>query len=242
MGEVWRCGPFVVKCHHAPPAGLYEAEAKGLASLARSGGKTPHVHHVDHDGLVLEYLEPGPTDGPDLANQLSCIHSQRRAQYGWAEPVFIGRLPLPRDQRADDWQLFWKSQRIDPLLALTTRPLGALKHRIISLLESYSPPTEGPCLLHGDLWSGNVVMSKRGASLIDPSVWCGERGVDLAMMRLFGGFPQSFWSSYEERLPIPREVEEAIPYYQLYYILVHVHFFGVGYCREVSRVLEQYGH
>jgi phosphatidylserine decarboxylase len=61
------------------------------------------------------------------------------------------------------------------------------------------------------------------------------------MMRLFGGFPQSFWNHYCGKYPIPGPVDEAIPYYQLYYLLVHVHFFGQSYCRSVEKVLEEYG-
>jgi phosphatidylserine decarboxylase len=51
----------------------------------------------------------------------------------------------------------------------------------------------------------------------------------LAMMRLFGGFPRVFWQAYGEVYPIPEEVERALPRYQVYYLLAHVHFFGEGY-------------
>jgi GNAT superfamily N-acetyltransferase len=49
------------------------------------------------------------------------------------------------------------------------------------------------------------------------------------MMRLFGGFPRVFWQVYREAYPIPEEVERALPRYQVYYLLAHVHFFGEGY-------------
>ena len=99
---------------------------------------------------------------------------------------------------------------------------------------------EGPSIIHGDLWSGNVLMTEQGAALIDPSVWVGERAVDLAMMRLFGGFATPCWDSYRETLPIPSEIEEAIPFYQLYYVLVHVYFFGESYLPSVDNILRQY--
>ena len=57
------------------------------------------------------------------------------------------------------------------------------------------------------------------------------------MIELFGGFPPEFWMSYKMRYPIPPEVEAAIPYHQLYFLLVHVHFFGRGYLHGVRRVI-----
>ena len=95
-------------------------------------------------------------------------------------------------------------------------------------------------MIHGDLWSGNVVHALDGPTLIDPSAWRGERAVDLAMMSLFGGF-QGAMERYEQLHPIPKEVHEAIPFYQLYYLLVHVHFFGSSYVSSVRGVLNRYG-
>ena len=61
------------------------------------------------------------------------------------------------------------------------------------------------------------------------------------MRGLFGGFSDAFWRRYETLYPIPDDVRDALPYYQVYYILVHVHFFGQGYCRHLRQVLSRYG-
>ena len=56
-------------------------------------------------------------------------------------------------------------------------------------LEVLVGPTEPPARLHGDLWGGNLLVDESGAPcLIDPAVYGGHREMDLAMMRLFGGF------------------------------------------------------
>ena len=91
--------------------------------------------------------------------------------------------------------------------------------------------------LHGDLWHGNVYFAREGPALLDPSFFVGERGVDLAMMRLFGGFPRRFWEVYGELYPVPEEVERALPRYQVYYLLAHVHFFGQGYLGALWRAI-----
>lgn len=242
MGEVYRCGAWVVKTHASPPEGLFPAEAKGLDALACAGMTTPAVRYVDEGGVVMEYLAPGSPNPKGLATQIARLHGISASTYGWSAPVFLGRFRLPESIDSTDWVAFWTTYRIRPLIAATAPTLGPLASRLESLLEGYTPPMEGPVLLHGDLWNGNVLMTDRGAALIDPSVWYGERAVDLSMMRLFGGFSSRFWSIYRDLRPISPAVEEAIPYYQLYYLLVHVHFFGAGYCRGVDEVLRGYGY
>ena len=62
---------------------------------------------------------------------------------------------------------------------------------------------EPPARLHGDLWGGNLHVDEHGAPcLIDPAVYGGHREIDLAMMRLFGGFGARVFRAYEEAFPL----------------------------------------
>ena len=239
MGRVWRLGRFVVKTHPAPPPGMFAAEARGLAALAAAGVRTPRVHWVGEEGLVLDYLPPGTEDWEDLAEQLARLHATRAARYGCEEPVYLGRFRLPAGT-GEDWAAFWVERRLRPLIVATQSRLGELAEPLERFVRGFAWPAEGPVLLHGDLWSGNLVMSEQGPALIDPSAWYGERALDLAMMQLFGGFPDAFWRAYRARLPLPGAVEDALAAYRIYFLLVHVHFFGSGYLAGLRRVLEHY--
>lgn len=53
----------------------------------------------------------------------------------------------------------------------------------------------------------------------------------------FRGFPRRFWEVYGELYPVPEEVERALPRYQVYYLLAHVHFFGQGYLGALWRAI-----
>ena len=237
VSEVWRAGDYVVKTHASPPPGMFLAEAKGLRQLAAAGALVPRVFWVGEEGIVLEYLPPGPEDYEALAVMLAGLHQKRqKAEYGGEPPLYLGTFPLPGGY-GEDWGEFFLEKRIRPLLEATKPLLGGLYEEIPAALRRAPLPAEGPVLIHGDLWRGNVYMSEKGPALIDPSAWVGERGVDLAMMRLFGGFPSRFWQAYEELLPIPPEVEAALPCYQLYFLLVHVKFFGAGYLSSLRRAL-----
>lgn len=241
MGRVWRLGRYVVKTHANPPPGLFPAEARGLMALTAAGVRTPQVHWVGEEGIVQDYLPPGPDDWEGLAGMLANLHRRRTARYGAEETVYLGRFALPAGRSAD-WRGFWFQKRLVPLLGVTQPQLGGLSKQVRRFAYEFDWPSEGPALIHGDLWNGNVLMSTEGPALIDPSVWYGERAVDLAMMQLFGGFPETFWSAYEEALPLPAELRAALPAYSLYFLLVHVHFFGRGYVGGVRRVLEHYGY
>lgn len=242
LSEVWKIGPYVVKTAAAADPLQFPTEAIGLRALANRGCRIPHIHYASSKGIVLDYLPEGPSDDIGLGRKLAQLHQTTYADYTWTQPVFIGAYQLPTCKVSLPWSTFWQTLRIEPLLRSCGSQLGTMRQRIVQLLAGYDVPVEGPRLLHGDLWSGNVLMTAQGAALIDPSVWIGERGVDLAMMRLFGGFSQTCWDAYEEILPIPAAVEDAIPFYQLYYVLVHVHFFGASYVGSVQKILRKYGY
>jgi fructosamine-3-kinase len=99
-----------------------------------------------------------------------------------------------------------------------------------------SPP---PSLLHGDLWSGNIlVQDGRLAALIDPACYHGHSEVDLAMLSLFGEPPPAFWESYGE---LGDGWEQRRDIYQLFPALVHLRLFGASYGSLVDRLLSRLG-
>ncbi|GAA6744263.1 fructosamine kinase family protein [Thermus antranikianii] len=234
ISRVYRLGAYVVKLSPSPPLGLFPAEARGLRALAERGVRVPRVFFAAEEGLILEYLPEGPPDWEGLARMLAGLHRQREALYR-AEAGFLGTFPLPGGE-GREWTEFFFSRCIEPLLQATWDRLEGLGPKVEALFQR-PLPAEGPAPLHGDLWHGNVRFTPEGPALLDPSFFVGERGVDLAMMRLFGGFPKVFWQAYQALYPIPEEVEEALPRYQVYYLLAHVHFFGKGYLGSLWKAI-----
>jgi fructosamine-3-kinase len=111
-------------------------------------------------------------------------------------------------------------------------------NRLFAMLDERVGPAEPVARLHGDLWGGNVIGDETGvACLIDPAVYGGHREVDLAMMRLFGGFGHHVFSAYEEAWPLSPGHEERVPLYQLYFLMVHVNLFGGPYVAQAERAL-----
>jgi fructosamine-3-kinase len=73
--------------------------------------------------------------------------------------------------------------------------------------------------------------------LIDPAVYGGHREVDLAMMRLFGGFRERTFAAYAEVYPLSTGHAARVALYQLYPLLVHVNLFGGSYAASVEAAL-----
>jgi protein-ribulosamine 3-kinase len=240
------------------PPGLLAAEGEGLLALAEAGAvRVPKVIGTGGEGnaawLLLEWLEPGPASPPSwtaLGRAVAELHRHRASRFGADADNFIGSLPQ-RNTPGDDWPDFWRARRLEPQLraALHVGLLGDgdrsrftdLFHHLDHLLAPAHD--EGPSLLHGDLWNGNVHMTRDGIpALIDPSVYYGHREVDLAMADLFGGFDPGFRTAYHDAWPLaPGYAPQRRAVYQLYYLLVHVNLFGTGYVARTRKALADAG-
>ena len=86
-----------------------------------------------------------------------------------------------------------------------------------------------PSLVHGDLWSGNCGFCDGVPVIFDPAIYHGDRETDLAMMRLFGGFPERFYREYTAAWELPEGWELRQKVYSLYHILNHLNLFGPTY-------------
>lgn len=242
-----------VKTHASPPEGMFEAEARGLRWLEEAGTiRVPHVLAISDTEpayLALELLAPAKRKrgfDEDLGRSLAALHAYGAPSFGLDHDNFIGRLPQSNTPQ-EDWPAFYWLQRLEPQLRLASdRGLirGATRTRFAALhkaLPDLVGPGEPPSRLHGDLWGGNLHVDDSGAPcLIDPAAYGGHREIDLAMMRLFGGFGPRVFAAYDEAFPLAPGSQRRVSLYQLYPLLVHVNLFGGSYVSSVERALAEY--
>jgi fructosamine-3-kinase len=235
-------------------AGLFEAEARGLAWLAEAGApRVPRVLAVGNDEapgfLALEWLEPArrvKDFDERLGRGLAALHRFGAPSFGLDHDNFIGPLPQ-RNAPLPTWAAFYREHRLGAQLRLAQSrglidaPLQRGFERLFERIEEHTGPAEPPARLHGDLWAGNLHTDERGEPvLIDPAVYGGHREVDLAMMRLFGGYGPRVFAAYEEAYPLADGHRERVALYQLYPLLVHVNLFGAGYLGQLGAALQRY--
>jgi len=234
----------------ATAASMVAAEARGLAWLAQPAAiRVPEVKQVSERLLVLEWIEPGqPSRATDeaLGRGLAALHRAGPASFGLESGNFIGRLPQA-NAAGESWADFYATRRLEPLLArarehgLVSREMDRLASLLLARLPEIVGPDEPPARLHGDLWGGNWICAENGDPvLIDPAVYGGHREIDLAMMRLFGGFGDRVFAAYRESHPLAAGADERVPLYQLYPLLVHLNLFGASYADRVEHAMRVY--
>lgn len=238
--DVWRAEttdgtPVVVK--DAPYAAAVEAD--GLAALRDAGAPVPAVLAVDGRRLVLEHVG-GPADWEGLGGAVADVHRHTADAYGWHADNLIGELTQPNGWLAD-WPAFFFERRVAPFLDVPALPADVarrLERAGDGPLADLLPADPPASLIHGDLWSGNVV---EGRWLIDPAVNHADRELELAFTALFGGLPEAFWRGYADAWPLEAGWRERRGALQLYHLLVHVAHFGAGYVPPVADRLDALG-
>ncbi len=254
-----------MKANAKSNAAFFTAEAAGLTAIASTKAiSTPKIictgtddgEDVGYSFLLLEYIKSSgkiKTYWETFAQELAAMHKAdvsmvvstgSTTPYGFSQDNFIGAR-LQQNTPASSWISFFRDQRLAPQFEAADSYFTATdREKITKLLDNmdrFLIEPEQPSLLHGDLWSGNVMCGSDGkAMLIDPACYVGHREADLAMTELFGGFPQSFYDVYKEAFPLQPGYEERRDLYNLYQLLNHLNLFGPTYLEPVLSIVGEY--
>lgn len=229
---------------------LFEKEKKGLELLSQSNFIIPKAHlygtYKSYDFLIMDYIETGRNlNWGVFGEKLAQLHQKERKHFGLDHDNYIGSL-MQVNKQCNDWIEFYTNHR---LLALTAkaRDQGFFEKNHCLWVEKLCQkldeliPTCNPSLIHGDLWSGNLLNDKSGQPvLIDPAVYYGHPEMDWAMLSLFGNYPEKAMISYQNIKPLEKGFEERVDIHQLYPLLVHLILFGSGYISGILRTLKKY--
>ncbi len=248
VGEVYKAvtvgGAVVVKVDESPTPKL-DVEAMMLQRLAeRSALPVPAVLHVEPGLLVMEML-PGRSVFSEAAQRhaaelLAELHSHGAPAFGFDQDTLIGGLHQANPW-TDSWIEFFAEHR---LRAMGRACLEAGRidvalferlSRLASELEKVLEEPAQPALIHGDVWSGNVLSD--GAQItgfLDPAIYYAHPEVELAFITLFSTFGEAFFQRYDELCGIEPGFERRREVYNLFPLLVHARLFGGGYVQSLT--------
>lgn len=226
---------------------LLHKEQIGLRTLGRYC-TTPEIVGSAPQVMILSWVKSAKKTRffwEKLGKDLAAVHKVTSNQFGFDHHNFIGTL-IQQNVPEVSWEKFFVEQRLLPqfkmavdksLLHATEVP----KPDILAKRIKDTCPKELANLIHGDLWSGNILAdSDNNAYFVDPCVSYGHREMDIAMSALFGKFDKVFYDVYHEVYPLVEGWKNRLDIYQLYYLLAHLNMFGIGYKNDVMKIVDRY--
>ena len=228
-------------------------EADMLKDINEYDIAVPEVYDVSESYLFLEYIEESKqakcTQEIEAAKLLSKLHSVTNdsRMYGYYYDTTIGPFDQKNEQTQYNWTLFLGQMRIMPMAKICYEK-GLISKQMLERLEGLCRDLYKrvdmslitPSLLHGDMWGGNILFNMTGATVIDPAIYFGDKEMELAFIKLFDTFGETFFEAYAEVHPLGDDFYETkVPLYQIYPLLVHVALYGGGYVGQLEQVLKK---
>jgi fructosamine-3-kinase len=257
IGEVYRVeledGTTLVAKLDREGASHLEREAYMLRYLRENSElPVPEVYHGSETLLLMEFVEGNSRFSEEAerhaAELLSALHGITAEAYGHERATLIGSLDQPNPW-TESWIEFFREQRVLYMAGVAYKagrlPAEDLKRveRLAERLEEYLEESERPSLIHGDVWSANVLAKgDRITAFLDPAIYHADPEIELSFISLFNSFGDPFLERYAEIRGIRDGFfEERRDLYSLYPLLVHVYFFGGGYLDSVRSTLRRFG-
>ncbi|XP_020211571.1 protein-ribulosamine 3-kinase, chloroplastic [Cajanus cajan] len=248
-------GSFFVKTNRSIGPSMFEAEALGLGAMYETGTiRVPKPYKVGPlpaggSFIIMEFIQFGASrsNQSDLGRKLAEMHKAGKSSKGYGFDVdnTIGSTPQINTW-SSDWVQFYGEHRLGYQLKLALDQYGdrTIYEKGQRLVKSMGPLFTNvviePCLLHGDLWSGNISSDKNGEPVIlDPACYYGHSEAEFGMSWC-AGFGGSFYNSYFEVMPKQPGFEERRDLYMLYHYLNHYNLFGSGYRSSAMSIIDDY--
>ena len=190
----------------------------GSGSQSQLGQLVAKLHRVESDSGLFGF--DYPTDMADIAFNNQWTET-------WFDQFIKGRIDPMYDRIKS--QGYWDSGQV------------AKADQVYDIMVTSLKDHESrPALLHGDLWSGNVMFLKDGSpAIFDPAPFYGDREFDLGATLTFGGFSSDFYQAYDQAYPLEPGAWDRIEFYNLYLLLLHLVKFGSSYQGGVARSMDK---
>ena len=252
---------MTVYLKHAPtaPEGFLATEAAGLAWLRQANGAAVvDVQAISPTALTLTALDsvpPTPAMAHAFGAALAHTHAAGAPAFGAPPPGapfaygFYGPteepLAMPYAHEAR-WGAFFAAYRLMPYarIAYERQQLTSLTpfEQLVERLSAGQFDDDlPPARIHGDLWSGNLLLTPAGGVLIDPAAHGGHPLTDIASLALFGvAHFEAIIEGYQQVTQLPEGWPALIDLHQLPCILLHAALFGSLYGAQARQLAARY--
>ncbi|MFP4144441.1 MAG: fructosamine kinase family protein [Phycisphaeraceae bacterium] len=253
-------GQLVAKINSRDHAPTFRREAKSLRlyrKLTRLPVPRPlgtfdsEEHHLA--GLLLQYVPGRTADSAQLsdagqqhfqkllARHVASLHDHQGDRFGSAT----------RGEGYDRWRDAFApliEQEYQAVRDQLGTPSRRAIERVLARLGDWLPEQALPTLVHGDLWSTNILVDDthpdrpRIAAFVDVRAAYADPEYELAYLRLFHTADSSFFRHYTRRHALRPDFERRCRVYWLQSMLRHLRLFGgryLGVCEDLAGQLRK---
>ena len=252
---------FVIKVQVTKDNNNYTSayyEGKSLVDMHKKFGSIfPKIYHLEKNFFVMNWINHyifkndnskiNNFSEKDFAKKLSKIHSVKNECYGYDFNTPIGGLEQPC-LFEKNWVNFFKNKRLLMIFEKINQSNSLPNYinkgieKIIKNLDNYIIDFNSPSLIHGDLWSGNILANNDGniVGLIDPSIHYADNEYELSYLLFLNTVSDNFFNYYKDYHNIEKGFKERSDIYQIYHALVNVYLWDRVYINYVAEKLKKF--
>jgi fructosamine-3-kinase len=228
--EVYRCEIGTLDS----PFSYLLMEFKEGIDLAKAKAECTPEEFVAVQAELAEVVRQIHSQTDEHFHRVCCDASSRRFD-AWAH--------LFREAYDPIWA---EAEKVGHLPPKTRKQVARLHERLPQLLAH----ADRPRLLHGDLWSANILVNKSDAdrkwhvsAILDPACRYGDVECELAYLELFHTVNGNFLRTYLGDKHLATDYHRVRkPIYHLYELLNHLQLFGPEYLKPTLAAVERVSH
>lgn len=173
-----------------------------------------------------------------LAHCLLELHRHQRDTYG--DELSAGTTTRWLDRFQPAMAQYFTDVR-DRLSARSQWAVGEL----IEKLDQWLPEFNQPTLIHGDLWTNNILVDDHKpdqpklSGLIDCGVNFSEVEYELAYLLAFKTVNQTFFDVYTKKNPLRSGFDRRCKVYWLHTAMRHATTYGAAYLKDCERIVDE---
>ena len=209
----------------------------------------PLIKYQSEELLITDFIQNNNIRNEDyqkvLANEVLKLHKIKNDKYGFDFDAQIGGLKQSNEYESN-WVNFFRDKRLNMIFETINRTHqmpNLINKKIESLLKSledHIPKKPNVSLLHGDLWSGNILFNNgKVAGLIDPGIYFGHNEFEISYLMWFKYIDKEFLDYYSNILKIDKYYYNYEPIYQLYFSLLNIHLWSRKYLKDTESLLKK---
>ena len=209
----------------------------------------PNILFNSDNLLIINYIKNNNIKNNNyqkiLVDEILKLHVISNDKYGFNFDAQIGGLQLKNNYELN-WVSFFREKRLNMIFEKINqsnpmpKQINIKLEKLLKNIGDFIPTNPKISLLHGDLWSGNILFNDgKLVGLIDPGIYYGHNELEIAYLTWFKYIDNKFLDYYSSKFKIDKNFALYEPVYQLYFSLLNIHLWSREYIKDTDNLLKK---